>query len=148
MHHRARILAREAAVICGTPWVEAALRALVPEAADRMGRLARDGRLAGWAQVRCASLDRLPLAGALPDLGAWLALRSSGRVRPPLAAVPRLPGLHTLTALGSRGLSLAAWCAQALASQMDGDTVEAPEDLWQAIDPARFAWRESRRPPA
>jgi nicotinate-nucleotide pyrophosphorylase (carboxylating) len=28
---RARILAREAAVICGTPWVEAALRALDPE---------------------------------------------------------------------------------------------------------------------
>jgi nicotinate-nucleotide pyrophosphorylase (carboxylating) len=29
---RARILARESAVICGTPWVEAALRALDPEA--------------------------------------------------------------------------------------------------------------------
>jgi nicotinate-nucleotide pyrophosphorylase (carboxylating) len=31
-HARARILAREAAVICGTPWVEAAVHALDPQA--------------------------------------------------------------------------------------------------------------------
>lgn len=31
-HARARILAREAAVICGTPWVEAAVHAMDPEA--------------------------------------------------------------------------------------------------------------------
>lgn len=96
------------------------------------------GGVAGWAEVRCASLDRLPLVGAAPALAA-------GDPRAPLDAWPRARGLYLLTALGSRGLSLAAWCGQRLAEAIDGEPVQAPQDLWRALDPARFAWRARRR---
>lgn len=124
------------------------LRALHPAGADAFEHTWRAGRLLGWAQVRCASLDRLPLCGALPDAAALQAERSRPerrRWRPGPTDTPRLPGLFTLCALGSRGLTLAAWCAQRLAEQMDGAEVQADADLWAAIDPARFGWRQSRR---
>ena len=69
----------------------------------------------------------------------------------PLAAVPRWPGLYTLSALGSRGLTLSHWCATQLARQMDGlpaEVAEADQDLINALDPARFAWKQARRQPA
>lgn len=102
----------------------------------------------GWAEVRCASLDRLPMAGAVPDvaaLQAHMATLGAKRSRWGLAQVPRLPGLFALTALGSRGLTLAHWCAVQLALQMDGHAPTAPPELWRCLDPARFAWKQSRR---
>ncbi|MFM6985716.1 MAG: FAD-dependent oxidoreductase [Hydrogenophaga sp.] len=129
----------------------ASLRALCPPAAGRLALAMAQGRLLGWAQVRCASLDRLPLVGALPDLEALAAhMQAAGarRGRLPLKAVPRWPGLFALTALGSRGLTLAHWCATQLARQMDGlpaDVADTDQDLIQALDPARFAWKQARR---
>jgi tRNA 5-methylaminomethyl-2-thiouridine biosynthesis bifunctional protein len=119
----------------------ARLRALVPGAADRLEGLLADGRLLGWAAVRCASMDRLPLVGAAPDPLSWTTRQRTA------AAVPRLPGLWLLSALGSRGLSLAAACGQWLAAEMDGETPPLDADLRAAIDPARFAWRRARRGP-
>lgn len=112
---------------------------------------AADGSLLGWAQVRCASLDRQPLVGAVPDtavLAAHMAAAGARRGRVPLADTPRLHGLYTLTALGSRGLTLAHWCATLLAAQMNGEAAPlAPQDqdLARALDPARFAWKIARR---
>lgn len=99
--------------------------------------------LQGWAGVRCATLDRLPMVGALPHLStdpcSW-----KGR-RPPLQSMPRWPGLYSLSGLGSRGLALAALCAEALAHQITTGQDPAadlmPPDLWAALDPARFLWR-------
>ena len=102
----------------------------------------------GWAGVRCASLDRLPMAGAVPDVAAWQAHMvrpGAHRTRLGLSQVPRLSGVYALTALGSRGLTLAHWCATHLAQTMDQAPVTAPESLWNALDPARFVWRQSRR---
>lgn len=127
------------------------LQALCPAAAQHMRERMAAGELQGWAQVRCASLDRLPLMGALPRLDALAALAEEvghQRSRLPLAAVPRWPGLYALTALGSRGLTLSHWCAVQLARQIDG---EAPDlraedlDLISTLDPARFAWKQLRR---
>lgn len=124
------------------------LLTLNPAGAEAFDRAMAEGRLLGWAQVRCASLDRLPLCGPLPDTLALQAEQQRPdrrRWRPAAADTPRLPGLFTLTALGSRGLTLAAWCAARLAECMDGASVQAEPDLWSAIDPARFAWRQARR---
>jgi tRNA 5-methylaminomethyl-2-thiouridine biosynthesis bifunctional protein len=102
----------------------------------------------GWAEVRCASLDRLPMAGAVPDvaaLQAHMARPGAHRTRLGLSQVPRLPGVFALTALGSRGLTLAHWCATHVAQTMDQATVAAPEGLWKTLDPARFVWKQSRR---
>lgn len=130
------------------------LAAMHPAAADRLRIEAAAGRLLGWAQARCASLDRLPLVGEVPDVKAlqtWMHAAGARRGKLPLAAAPRHPGLYLLTALGSRGLSLAHWCAGLLAQQIDEptQTTAATEpDLIRALDPARFAWKLARRQPA
>ncbi|MEZ5644319.1 MAG: FAD-dependent oxidoreductase [Burkholderiaceae bacterium] len=124
------------------------LTQLNPDAASHLEASQAAGQLLGWAEVRCASLDRLPLVGQLPDLPAWreqgLPMRY-GRRQSALPNVPRIPGLYTLCALGSRGLSLAALCGQLLAARMQGRDGELDPELTAALDPARFAWRRARR---
>jgi tRNA 5-methylaminomethyl-2-thiouridine biosynthesis bifunctional protein len=118
------------------------LRPLSAAAADAMAQAWAQGRLQGWAGVRCASLDRLPLIGAAP---AAVGTAAPGARRPSLPAMPRLPGLHLCCAFGSRGLALAAWAGEALAAWIDGAAVPLDDDLRDAVDPARFAWRAARR---
>lgn len=122
------------------------LQAIHPAAAEHLRSALTRGRLMGWAQVRCASLDRLPLVGAAPDTAALRALMASAqRQRVPLADVPRWPGLHVLSAMGSRGLTLAHWCAEQLAARLAGEPSAAAPDLLEALDPARFALKNTRR---
>ncbi len=119
-----------------------------PAAAAALKTALAQGQVEGWAQVRCASLDRLPLVGALPDLAALgTAVRNqpARRSRLKLQDVPRLPGLFTVCALGSRGITLAHWCAKMLVRRIEHQAIDAEGDLLEAIDPARFAWRDSRR---
>lgn len=131
----------------------ASLEDMHPQAAAELRRCAREGRLLGWSQVRCASQDRLPMVGAAPDLKAMQDLFSAAgarRGRIPLQQAPRLPGLFMLAALGSRGLTLAHWCADWLAGHMSGEPSPLTEqdlDLEKALDPARFAWKAARRQP-
>lgn len=128
------------------------LDALCPTAAKRLRDDLRQGTLQGWAQVRCASLDRLPLVGGLPDveaLYARMATAGNRRGQVPISDVPRQPGLYMLSALGSRGITLAAWCASRLAAMMDREQAsEEDEELLRALDPARFAWKQARRQPS
>lgn len=129
------------------------LQAMHPVAAQCLHEALAQGQLQGWAQVRCASLDRLPLMGAVPDMAALqgvMAAVGARRGRVPLSAVPRWAGLYTLSALGSRGLTLSHWCATQLAALMDAQAPDVPAqdaDLIEALDPARFAWRQARRQP-
>jgi tRNA 5-methylaminomethyl-2-thiouridine biosynthesis bifunctional protein len=82
-------------------------RTLVPAAA--MG----SGAHRSWSGVRCASTDRRPLVGELA------------------------PGLWTSTAMGSRGLTFAALCAELLAAQLHGEPLPLPLRLARALDAAR-----------
>ncbi|WP_291066004.1 FAD-dependent oxidoreductase [Hydrogenophaga sp.] len=127
------------------------LAAIDAAAALGLRDAAASGELLGWAQVRCASLDRLPLVGALPDLSALQALMEQAgarRGRLTLEQTPRWPGLFVLAALGSRGLTLAHWCAERLAARIDAEAPCALDpDLLRALDPARFAWRLARQQP-
>lgn len=118
------------------------LHALSAPAAAAMAEQLLLGRLQGWAGVRCASLDRLPLVGAAPAPIADASLRSGV---PGLTALARLPGLYLSCGFGSRGLSLAAMAGEAVAALIDGAAMPLPPDLRDAIDPARFAWRAARR---
>lgn len=123
------------------------LAPLCPPAALQLRDALARGTLQGWAQVRCASMDRLPLVGGAPDSAVLRSIATAtGRARTSLEDTPRLAGLYLLTALGSRGLTLAHWCATRLASIMDREAPIPEElDLLRAIDPARFAWRHRRR---
>jgi len=91
----------------------ARIRALLPSAAEALAPAFADGTVQAWTGVRCASTDRRPLVGLLA------------------------PGLWTLTALGSRGLTFAALCAALLASRVAGQGLPLPADLAAALDLAR-----------
>jgi tRNA 5-methylaminomethyl-2-thiouridine biosynthesis bifunctional protein len=116
------------------------LRTLSAPAANVMEAFMARSALLGWAGVRCASLDRLPLIGAAPD-PTRLALRPPAQ--PALAAMARLSGLHLCCAFG--GLSLATLAGEILAASIDGEPMPLEADLRDAVDPARFAWRAARR---
>lgn len=126
------------------------LDALCRPAATQLRQALDEGRLLGWADVRCASLDRVPLIGAVPDVPALRRLMAEAghrRGRLTVEQVPRLRGLYVFAALGSRGLTLSHWGAQDLARQIGGEPDPLPPDLRRAIDPARFAWKTERRQP-
>jgi tRNA 5-methylaminomethyl-2-thiouridine biosynthesis bifunctional protein len=99
----------------------------------------RDGAVVhgrvGW---RASTVDRLPLAGRVPDPHVPPPAR---RDAPRL--LPRVPGLSLLSGLGSRGLALAPLCAELIAAQLVGAPWPLEADLADAIDPARLALRQS-----
>ena len=88
----------------------------------------------GW---RCVAADRLPLVGAVPEQ------MTKGAER--LDEVPRRPGLHVFSALGSRGIAWSVLGAQVLAAQISGAPLPLEASLVNALDPARFALRAARR---
>lgn len=106
--------------------------------------------LAGRVSWRWASPDRLPLVGAVPleavgaGLGIDAAASLSRRPEQPRFA-PRVPGLFVLAGLGSRGIAGSALGARVLAATIAGAPVPLEADLLDAIDPARFASRATRR---
>lgn len=114
------------------------LHAMLPAAHDLLRSQQARGELLDWAEVRCASLDRLPLVGAVPAPGP---LRPSTA----LADVPRVPGLWTLSALGSRGLTLSILAAELLVARMLGEPWPVEKKHAEALDPARFALKRARK---
>jgi tRNA 5-methylaminomethyl-2-thiouridine biosynthesis bifunctional protein len=127
------------------------LETISPAAAQRQRETAARGDLLGWAQVRCASLDRVPLVGAvphLPKLHEHMVQAGARRGRVPMTDTPRWPGLFMLSALGSRGLTLAHAMGELLARLIVGEDANLEADLLRALDPARFAWKQARRQPA
>jgi tRNA 5-methylaminomethyl-2-thiouridine biosynthesis bifunctional protein len=78
--------------------------------------------LRNWAGVRCTTHDRLPVVG-------------------PLAGAP---GVHVLTALGSRGITLGLLCADVLASHICGEPLPIDPAVAHLLRPHRF--KKSNKP--
>lgn len=97
--------------------------------------------LGGRVGFRPASPDRLPLVGAIP------AVASIDRGTP-LADIPRHTGLYTVEGFGARGLVWASLAGELLASRLTGDPLPLERELVDALDPARYLLRPSRKPPA
>lgn len=112
---------------------------------DALGRLlgrriaadpaALQGRV-GW---RLETHDRLPWIGALPRADAPRTPRDD---QPRF--VPRLPGLHILAGLGSRGLAQSALGAEMVAAWISGAPMPVGRDLLDAVDAARHVARRLR----
>jgi len=109
------------------------LERLLPGATVRLN----PNGLAGSVGFRCVSPDRLPLIGALPDSGAPQGA--------PARDVPRLGGLYGAFGYASRGLTWAALGGELIASAIEGEPPPVEGDLVDAIDPARFLLRRTRR---
>ncbi|MET3440922.1 tRNA 5-methylaminomethyl-2-thiouridine biosynthesis bifunctional protein [Variovorax paradoxus] len=92
------------------------LERLHPGAAAALAPAFEHGEAETWVGVRCASGDRRPLVGPLADAGLWAC-----------------------TALGSRGLSFAALCAELLAAQWHGEPLPLPANLAKALGTERTA---------
>lgn len=93
------------------------LARLHPDAASALARIFESGGIDVWAGVRCASADRRPLLG------------------PQDPAVPQGPWV--CTAMGSRGLSFAALCAELLAARWHGEPLPLPAALAAALGTER-----------
>ena len=92
------------------------LKRLHPGAAATLAPAFESGEAEHWVGIRCASGDRRPLVGALNEAGLWAC-----------------------TALGSRGLSFAALCAELLAAQWHGEPLPLPANLAKALGTERAA---------
>ena len=97
---------------------------------------------------QAADILTLMAHAALPDVAAIEALLGRPpfhRRKPRLDELPRVAGLFTLSALGSRGLTLASLCAEVLVAQALDQPADWEPDLWATLDPARFYWRRLKR---
>jgi tRNA 5-methylaminomethyl-2-thiouridine biosynthesis bifunctional protein len=90
------------------------LKRLHPAAAEGLAASFDRREANAWVGVRCASGDRRPLVGPLDEDGLWAC-----------------------TALGSRGLSFAALCAELLAAQWHGEPLPLPANLAKALGTQR-----------
>ncbi len=97
----------------------------------------------GW---RVETDDRLPMAGAMPlwPLPAASAGARAGR-GDQTRLLPRQPGLFVLSALGSRGLTLAPLLGRLVAAMACGEPWPLEQDLCDAVDPGRWIVRAARR---
>jgi tRNA 5-methylaminomethyl-2-thiouridine biosynthesis bifunctional protein len=92
----------------------ARLQALLPAVAQQVAPEFGKDNLQVWTGVRCASSDRRPLLGEIA------------------------PGLWVSTAMGSRGLTFAALCAELLAARVHGEPLPLERRLASALDVARL----------
>ncbi|MEL6380119.1 MAG: FAD-dependent 5-carboxymethylaminomethyl-2-thiouridine(34) oxidoreductase MnmC [Pseudomonadota bacterium] len=103
------------------------------------------------AGVRCVTLDRLPLAGPLPDWAAYGADYDGYRFGNPektAAGIPAgryQPGSFILSGLGSRGIVTAPFCAAMIAAQMTGQIAPADSAIQTLLHPGRFFIRALKR---
>jgi tRNA 5-methylaminomethyl-2-thiouridine biosynthesis bifunctional protein len=93
---------------------EKRLGELLPMAQQPLAKQWADAsQLRAWIGARCASVNRMPKVGLLDEA--------------------QFPGLHLLTAMGSRGLTQSLLCAEVLACQMNHQAVPVSDSLMQAM---------------
>ena len=123
---------------------EAALRALAAEAPG--GPVTLGARLGGWAGVRAAVADRLPLAGALAPPGFEEVWRGHAKGGPAPAHTELNPsGLMALGGFGARGFAHAPLLAEALVSALCNEPSPMERAGLTSLHPARLLWRALRR---
>jgi tRNA 5-methylaminomethyl-2-thiouridine biosynthesis bifunctional protein len=100
--------------------------------------------LDGGVGFRCVATDRLPMVGAIVDIGR-ARTDQAALAGAHLADLPRIRGLYGAFAFASRGLSWSALAAEALASELDAEPAPLSHALLDAIDPGRFIVKALRR---
>ena len=93
------------------------LQGLLPNVAPVLLQQLADGKVQAWASVRCTTPDRLPRVGSPNPV--------------------MTPGLHVMTGMGARGLTLSVLCGQLLASTLTGEPCPLEPELAQRLSAAR-----------
>jgi tRNA 5-methylaminomethyl-2-thiouridine biosynthesis bifunctional protein len=144
-------------ICCGASFARGA-GDFVPTAAEHHGNLRRlreilphvdparidVAALAGRVGYRASTPDRLPVAGPVPDIDAfrvaYAGLQRNARL--PVDRIgPYREGLYVSAGHGSRGLTSAPLCAEAIAAAIAGEPSPLPRRLQRALSPARFLVR-------
>lgn len=104
--------------------------------------------LHSWAGTRCATPDRLPIVGALPDREFYQSAYADlhhGRARQLYPKAAYEPGLFAMVGFGSRAATQMIYAAEHL---VDIITQESPSaETYKLLHPARFLMRDLRRRP-
>ena len=94
---------------------------LLPSLGGHLQAQYESGQLGLWRGQRCVSHDRLPLVGPTTtggDAGLWMCL-----------------------AMGARGLTFAALCAELLSARLMGEPLPLPKRLARLLDVQRLQGR-------
>jgi tRNA 5-methylaminomethyl-2-thiouridine biosynthesis bifunctional protein len=102
-------------------------------------------KLQGRVGFRCSVPDYLPCVGPLPCADKmqtdFAPLRKNAR-----AGIVQTgsywPGLYTNIGHGARGLAYTPLCAELLAAQINQEPMPMPQELVNALNPARFLIRD------
>ena len=124
-----------------------ALATALPSLAAALQKLAAS-TLAGRVALRAQVPDRVPFAGPAPDAAAYRQAYDRLRHGDRFAAyppAPYLPGLYLFGGLGARGFATSLLLAEHIAAQIAGAPLPLPQDLGEAVHPARFIIRSLRK---
>jgi tRNA 5-methylaminomethyl-2-thiouridine biosynthesis bifunctional protein len=94
------------------------LQSLLPKVADLLAPQFANHQVQAWQGTRCISHDRLPLVGPLDDAAQ--------------------PSLWLCAAMGARGLSFSALCAELLAAELGGEPLPIESPLAKALSTRRL----------
>ncbi|MDC0398777.1 FAD-dependent 5-carboxymethylaminomethyl-2-thiouridine(34) oxidoreductase MnmC [Alphaproteobacteria bacterium] len=98
----------------------------------------------GYSAIRCATPDRLPVVGPVPEAKKFkrdFARLSHGPRGKFPSGVAYQPNLFVLAGLGSRGIMTSALSAEVLTSQMLGEPWPIERTVATALSPSRFLAR-------
>jgi len=115
---------------------------LVPEMLDSHSELS--GRVA----CRAVAIDRVPVAGAVPNAEAFEKDYRDLHHGKPAGHYPAgtyLPGLYLSTAHGSRGLASCFISGGLIAAMISGEPMPVDKDVVDYLSPARFIIRRLKR---
>ncbi len=101
-----------------------------------------------WVGFRCMSKDRVPVVGAVPDVGFFYDRYSDihhGKHNKRYPAVQYQKGLYITAAHGSRGFTSSFLCAEIIASQIEGESLPVNKKTLDFLSPSRFIVNELKR---
>ena len=104
--------------------------------------------LNSWVGLRTTSKDRVPIAGALPDMAFFnnqYADINKGKQNKVYVPAHHLKGLYVSAAHGSRGFTSSFLCAELIASQIEGEPIPMSKVLVDYVNPSRFTVNDLKR---
>jgi len=118
------------------------LNAHLPQLAVTMDDVA-----GGRTGYRATTPDKLPMAGAAPDVAALLENFADVRAGADAAGrdIPAPPHLYISTGYGAHGMSGAPLCGEIIAAMISDEPLNVPASLAEALMPARFLLRDLKR---